>query len=208
MLVGFARLNGRSVGVVANQPSALAGVLDIDASVKAARFVRFCDCFNIPLITFVDVPGFMPGTVQEHGGIIRHGAKLVFAYSEATVPKITVITRKAYGGAYIVMSSRHLRGDINYAWPSGEIAVMGPRGAVNIIFRKEIQAAADPEAERARLEAEYRERFASPYAAASRGFIDDVIEPHETRPKLISALEMLQNKRDTIPHKKHANMPL
>jgi len=208
ILVGFARLNGRPVGIVANQPASLAGVLDIDASVKAARFVRFCDCFNIPLVTFVDVPGFMPGTVQEHGGIIRHGAKLVFAYSEATVPKVTVITRKAYGGAYIVMSSKHLRGDINYAWPSAEIAVMGPEGAVNIIFRKQIEAAADPEAERAKLVAEYRERFASPYVAASRGFVDDVIEPHETRPKLISALEMLQNKRDAIPHKKHANMPL
>jgi acetyl-CoA carboxylase carboxyltransferase component len=208
MLVGFARLNGRAVGIVANQAATMAGVLDIDASVKAARFVRFCDCFNIPLVTFVDVPGFMPGTVQEHGGIIRHGAKLIFAYSEATVPKVTVITRKAYGGAYIVMSSRHLRGDINYAWPTSEIAVMGPEGAVNVVFRKQIEAAADPEAERARLVAEYRERFASPHVAAAHGHIDDVIEPHETRPKLISALEMLQNKRDTNPPKKHANMPL
>mgnify|MGYP005838113157 CR=1 FL=1 len=208
ILVGFARLNGRVIGIVANQPAHLAGVLDINASVKGARFIRFCDCFNIPIVTFEDVPGFMPGTNQEHGGIIRHGAQLLFAYCEATVPKLTVITRKSYGGAYCVMNSKHVRGDMNLAWPTAEIAVMGPKGAVNIIFRKQIEAAADPEAERARLEAEYRERFASPYVAASRGYIDDVIEPHETRPKLISALEMLQNKRDTNPHKKHGNMPL
>ncbi len=208
IVVGFARLNGRTVGIVANQPAALAGVLDINASTKGARFVRFCDCFNIPIITFVDVPGFMPGTAQEHGGIIRHGAKLVFAYCEATVPKVTVITRKAYGGAYIVLNSKYMRGDVNYAWPSAEIAVMGPEAAVNIISRKQIEAAADPEAERARLVAEYRQRFANPYEGASRGVIDDVIEPHETRPKLISALEMLQNKRDSNPHKKHGNMPL
>ena len=208
ILVGFARLNGRVIGIVANQPAVLAGVLDINASIKGARFVRFCDCFNIPLVTFEDVPGFMPGIAQEHGGIIRHGAQLLFAYCEATVPKLTVITRKSYGGAYCVMNSKHVRGDANYAWPGAEIAVMGPEGAVNIIFRKQIEAAADPEAERARLVAEYRERFASPYVAAARGYIDDVIEPHETRPKLISALEMLQNKRDTNPHKKHGNMPL
>ena len=208
IVVGFARLNGRVVGIVANQPAILAGVLDINASVKGARFVRFCDCFNIPLITFEDVPGFMPGIAQEHGGIIRHGAQLLFAYCEATVPKLTVITRKSYGGAYCVMNSKHIRGDANYAWPSAEIAVMGPEGAVNIIFRKQIEAAADPEAERARLLAEYRDRFANPYVAAARGYLDDVIEPHETRPKLISALEMLQNKRDSNPHKKHGNMPL
>jgi len=208
IIVGFARLNGRSVGIVAQQPAHLAGVLDINSADKAARFVRFCDCFNIPIITFEDVPGFLPGVGQEHGGIIRHGAKLLYAYCEATVPKITVITRKAYGGAYDVMSSKHVRGDINYAWPSAEIAVMGPDGAVNIIFRKELEEASDPEAERQRLVQEYREKFASPYIAASRGYIDDVIEPHETRPKLISALEMLQNKRDTNPPKKHGNIPL
>ncbi|HIQ04755.1 MAG TPA: methylmalonyl-CoA carboxyltransferase, partial [Anaerolineae bacterium] len=203
IIVGFARLGGRSVGIVAQQPSVLAGVLDISSSVKAARFVRFCDAFNIPLVTFEDVPGFMPGLTQEHGGIIRHGAKLLYAYSEATVPKITVITRKAYGGAYDVMSSKHIRGDINLAWPTAEIAVMGPEGAVNIIFRKQIAEAEDPEAERARLVKEYREKFANPYVAASRGYIDDVIEPRETRPRLINALEMLQNKRDTNPPKKH-----
>ncbi len=208
IIVGFARLNGRVVGVVANQPAMLAGVLDINASVKGARFVRFCDCFNIPLVTFEDVPGFMPGTAQEHGGIIRHGAQLLFAYCEATVPKLTVITRKSYGGAYCVMNSKHIRGDANLAWPNAEIAVMGPEGAVNIIFRKQIESAADPATTRARLVAEYREQFANPFVAASRGFIDDVIEPHETRPKLISALEMLQNKRDSNPHKKHGNMPL
>ncbi len=208
IIVGFARLNGRSVGIVAQQPAVLAGALDIDSSVKAARFVRFCDAFNIPIITFEDVPGFLPGVAQEHGGIIKHGAKLLYAYCEATVPKITVITRKAYGGAYDVMSSKHIRGDINLAWPTAEIAVMGPEGAVNIIFRREIEAAEDPEAERERLVAEYREKFANPYVAASRGYIDDVIEPHETRPRLISALEMLQNKRDSNPPKKHGNIPL
>ena len=208
IIVGFAHLGGQSVGIVANQPAVLAGVLDIDASVKAARFVRFCDAFNIPIVTFVDVPGFMPGTAQEHGGIIRHGAKLLYAYAEATVPKVTIITRKAYGGAYDVMSSKHLRADINFAWPSAEIAVMGPEGAVNIIFRKQIAQAEDPEAEKARLVAEYRAKFANPYIAASRGFIDDVIEPHETRPRLINALEMLRNKRDTNPPKKHGNIPL
>jgi acetyl-CoA carboxylase carboxyltransferase component len=207
IVVGFARLNGRSIGVVAQQPAVLAGVLDIDSSDKAARFVRFCDCFNIPIITFVDVPGFLPGVSQEHGGIIRHGAKLLYAYCEATVPKVTIITRKAYGGAYVVMSSKHIRGDISYAWPSAEIAVMGPEGAVNIIFRKEIAEAEDPQAERERLVQEYREKFAHPYVAASRGYIDDVIEPRETRPRLIEALETLQNKRDRNPPKKHGNIP-
>jgi propionyl-CoA carboxylase beta chain len=196
------------VGIVANQPAVLAGVLDINASVKAARFVRFCDAFNIPIVTFVDVPGFLPGTAQEHGGIIRHGAKLLYAYAEATVPKLTVITRKAYGGAYDVMSSKHLRGDINLAWPTAEIAVMGPDGAVNIIFRKEIAESTTPEETRARLVTEYREKFANPYVAASRGYLDAVIEPHETRPRLINALEMLQNKRDVNPAKKHGNIPL
>ncbi|MCE7938350.1 methylmalonyl-CoA carboxyltransferase [bacterium] len=208
ILVGFARLNGRSVGIVAQQPMVLAGVLDNDASIKAARFVRFCDCFNIPIVTFEDVPGFMPGLNQEHGGIIRNGAKLLYAYCEATVPKITVITRKAYGGAYDVMSSKHIRGDINYAWPTAEIAVMGPDGAVNIVFRRELAEADDPVARKAELVAEYRERFANPYVAASWGYIDDVIEPRDTRPRLISALEMLQNKRDTNPPKKHGNIPL
>jgi propionyl-CoA carboxylase beta chain len=208
IICGFARLNGHSVGIVAQQPAVLAGVLDINSSTKAARFVRFCDCFNIPIITFEDVPGFMPGVAQEHGGIIRHGAKLLYAYCEATVPKITVITRKAYGGAYDVMSSKHVRGDINYAWPTAEIAVMGPEGAVNIIFRREIAESDDPEATRARLVQEYRQKFAHPYVAAARGYIDDVIEPRETRPKLISALEMLQNKRDSNPPKKHGNIPL
>jgi len=208
IIVGFARLNGRSVGIVAQQPAVLAGCLDINSSDKGARFVRFCDCFNIPLITFVDVPGFLPGVGQEHGGVIRHGAKLLYAYCEATVPKLTVITRKAYGGAYDVMSSKHVRGDINYAWPRAEIAVMGPDGAVNIIFRKEIAEAEDPEAERERLTKEYREQFAHPYIAAARGYIDDVIEPQETRLRLISALEMLQNKRQSNPPKKHGNIPL
>ncbi|MGB3905282.1 MAG: carboxyl transferase domain-containing protein [Anaerolineae bacterium] len=208
IVIGFARLNGRSVGIVAQQPAVLAGVLDIDSSDKAARFVRFCDCFNIPIITFVDVPGFLPGVSQEHGGIIRHGAKLLYAYCEATVPKITIITRKAYGGAYVVMSSKHIRGDTSYAWPGAEIAVMGPKGAVNIIFRKEIAAAEDPEAERNRLSQDYREKFAHPYVAASRGYVDDVIEPRETRPRLIEALETLQNKRDHNPPKKHGNIPL
>ncbi|NPA90596.1 MAG: acyl-CoA carboxylase subunit beta [Chloroflexi bacterium] len=208
IIVGFAHLGGQSVGIVANQPAVLAGVLDIDASVKAARFVRFCDAFNIPVVTFVDVPGFMPGVAQEHGGIIRHGAKLLYAYAEATVPKVTVITRKAYGGAYDVMSSKHLRGDINLAWPSAEIAVMGPEGAVNIIFRRQLAQAEDPEAERARLVAEYRAKFANPYIAAARGFIDDIILPRETRPRLINALDMLRNKRDSNPPKKHGNIPL
>jgi propionyl-CoA carboxylase beta chain len=208
IIIGFARLNGRSVGMVAQQPAVLAGVLDINASTKGARFVRFCDCFNIPIITFVDVPGFLPGVSQEHGGIIRHGAKLLYAYCEATVPKITIITRKAYGGAYVVMSSKHIRGDVSYAWPSAEIAVMGPDGAVNIVFRKEIASAEDPEAERARLGQEYRDQFAHAYVAASRGYIDDIIEPRETRPRLIEALETLQNKRDRNPPKKHGNIPL
>ena len=208
IIVGFARLDGLTVGIVANQPAALAGVLDINASIKGARFIRFCDCFNIPIITFEDVPGFLPGVSQEHGGIIRNGAKLIYAYCEATVPKITVITRKAYGGAYCVMNSKHIRGDINFAWPSAEIAVMGPEGAVNIISRQEIAEADDPEATRARLIQEYLEKFANPYVAASLGYIDDVIEPHETRPRLINALHMLENKRDTNPPKKHGNMPL
>ncbi len=208
IIVGFARLGGYSVGIVANQPMVLAGVLDIDASWKGARFVRFCDCFNIPIITFEDVPGFLPGVSQEHGGIIRHGAKLIYAYAEATVPRITVITRKAYGGAYVVMSSKHLRGDIVFAWPSAEIAVMGPEGAVNIIFRKELSATDDPKAMRERLIAEYREKFANPYVAASHGYIDDIIEPRETRPRLIEALRMLENKRDSNPPKKHGNIPL
>ncbi len=208
IIVGFARLNGRVVGIVAQQPMVLAGVLDINASVKGARFVRFCDSFNIPIVTFEDVPGFLPGVGQEHGGIIRHGAKLLYAYCEATVPKITVITRKAYGGAYDVMSSKHIRGDLNYAWPTAEIAVMGPDGAVNIIYREEITSAADPEAMRQKLTQEYRDHFANPYVAASRGYIDDVIEPHQTRAKLIAGLEMLQNKRDTNPPKKHGNLPL
>jgi propionyl-CoA carboxylase beta chain len=208
ILVGFARMNGRSVGVVANQPQILAGVLDINSSTKAARFVRFCDAFNIPIVTFVDVPGFLPGIGQEHGGIIRHGAKLLYAYAEATVPKVTVITRKAYGGAYDVMSSKHIGADMNFAWPAAEIAVMGPEGAINVLHRKELAAAEDPEALRAKLVAEYRERFANPYIAAGRGFLDNVIEPSETRPCLINALEMLQNKRDQNPPKKHGNIPL
>ena len=208
IVVGFARLGGHSVGIIANQPAVLAGVLDIDSSEKAARFVRFCDAFNIPIITFVDVPGFLPGTVQEHHGIIRSGAKLLYAYCEATVPKLTVITRKAYGGAYDVMSSKHIRGDINLAWPTAEIAVMGPDGAVNIIFRKELDAAKDPVKKKAELVADYKEKFANPYIAAQRGYIDDVIEPKETRPRLINALEMLSNKRDANPAKKHGNIPL
>jgi acetyl-CoA carboxylase carboxyltransferase component len=208
ILVGFARLDGRSVGIVAQQPMVLAGVLDIDSADKAARFVRFCDCFNIPIITFVDVPGFLPGVTQEHGGIIRHGAKLLYAYCEATVPKITVITRKAYGGAYDVMSSKHVRGDINLAWPTAEIAVMGVDGAVSIIFRDQIDHSPDPAATRAQLVADYQAKFANPYIAAARGYIDDVIEPRTTRPRLINALEMLQNKRDSNPPKKHGNMPL
>jgi acetyl-CoA carboxylase carboxyltransferase component len=208
MLIGFARLNGMVVGIVANQPAAMAGVLDINASVKAARFVRFLDAFNIPIVTFEDVPGFMPGVAQEHGGIIRNGAKLIFAYCEATVPKLTVITRKSYGGAYCVMSSKHIRGDYNVAWPTAEIAVMGPEGAVNIIYRKEISEAQDPNALRAQLIAEYRAKFANPYLAASYGYVDAVIEPSQTRAALINALQMLQNKRDSNPPKKHGNMPL
>jgi acetyl-CoA carboxylase carboxyltransferase component len=208
IIVGFARLGGHSVGIVAQQPAVLAGVLDIASSTKAGRFVRFCDCFNIPIITLVDVPGFMPGTGQEHGGIIRNGAKLLYAYCEATVPKITVITRKAYGGAYDVMSSKHIRGDVNLAWPSAEIAVMGPEGAINILYRREIAAAEDPAGLRAQLVQEYREKLANPYVAAARGYIDDVIEPRETRPYLINALGMLQTKRDTNPPKKHGNIPL
>ncbi len=208
VVVGFCRLAGHSVGVVANQPIVLAGVLDIDASEKAARFVRFCDAFNIPILTFEDVPGFLPGTNQEHHGIIRAGAKLLYAYCEATVPKLTVITRKAYGGAYCVMSSKHIRSDVNLAWPTAEIAVMGPDAAVSIISRKEIDQAEDPVNRKAELVAEYRARFASPYVAAQRGFIDDIIEPKETRPRLINALAMLQNKRDTNPPRKHGNIPL
>jgi acetyl-CoA carboxylase carboxyltransferase component len=208
IVVGFARLGGYSVGIVANQPMVLAGVLDIAASEKAARFVRFCDCFNIPLIVFEDVPGFLPGINQEHGGIIRHGAKLLFAFCEATVPKITVVTRKAYGGAYCVMNSKHIRADLNLAWPTAEIAVMGPDGAVNIIFRRELAEAEDPVQRKAELVEDYRERFANPYAAARRGYVDDVIEPSQTRPRLINALNMLQNKRDNNPPKKHGNIPL
>ncbi len=208
IVIGFAHLGGHVVGIVANQPAVLAGVLDIKASEKAARFVRFCDAFNIPIVTFEDVPGFMPGLSQEHGGIIRSGAKLLFAYCEATVPKLTVITRKSYGGAYCVMSSKHIRGDLNLAWPSAEIAVMGPDGAVNIIFRKELAQSEDPVKRKAELVAEYRQQFANPYIAASRGYIDDVIEPHETRSRLINALEMLSNKRDTNPAKKHGCIPL
>jgi propionyl-CoA carboxylase beta chain len=208
IVVGFARLGGHSVGIVANQPAVLAGVLDINSSEKAARFVRFCDAFNIPIVTFVDVPGFLPGTGQEHGGIIRSGAKLLYAYCETTVPKLTVVTRKAYGGAYDVMSSKHIRGDVNLAWPTAEIAVMGPDGAVNIIFRKELARAKDPAERKTELVSEYRQKFANPYVAASRGYIDDVIEPRETRPRLINALEMLANKRDTNPPKKHGCIPL
>ncbi len=208
ILVGFARLGGRSVGIVAQQPAVLAGVLDVEASQKSARFVRFCDAFNIPLIVLEDVPGFMPGLNQEHGGIIRHGAKLLFAFSEATVPKVTVIVRKAYGGAYCVMNPRQLGADLVLAWPSAELAVMGPEGAVNVVFRRELAEASDPVARKAELVAEYRARFANPYVAASAGFIDNVIEPHETRPRLINALEMLQNKRSTLPPKKHGNIPL
>ena len=208
IVCGFARLNGHSVGVVGNQPRSLAGVLDIDSSVKAGRFVRTCDAFNIPLVTFVDVPGFLPGTAQEWGGIIRHGAKLLYAYSEATVPKLTVITRKAYGGAYDVMSSKHIRADFNVAWPTAEVAVMGPEGAVNIVFRNELEEADDPEARRAELIADYKERFANPYVAAERGYVDDVIEPRRTRPVLIDALETALTKREPRPPRKHGNIPL
>jgi propionyl-CoA carboxylase beta chain len=208
ILVGFARLDGRPVGIVANQPAVLAGTLDINASVKAARFVRFCDAFNVPIVTFEDVPGFLPGTVQEYGGIIKHGAKLLFAYAEATVPKVTVITRKAYGGAYAVMSSKHTRTDVNYAWPTAEIAVMGPEGAVNILYKRELEAASNPAAARAEKVKEFREKFANPYIAAGRGFIDEVILPKETRRKLITALKHLESKRMKNPPKKHGNIPL
>jgi len=208
IVVGFAHLDGRPVGVVGNQPAMLAGVLDIKSSTKAARFVRFCDAFNIPLVTFEDVPGFLPGTEQEWGGIIRHGAKLLYAYCEATVPKLTVVVRKAYGGAYDVMSSKHIRGDYNVAWPQAELAVMGAEGAVNIVYRKEIESAKDPASTRARLIEEYNEKFANPYVAAALGYLDDVIEPKETRPRLIRALRMLSNKRQSLPPKKHGNIPL
>jgi len=208
IVVGFARLDGRPVGIVANQPAVLAGVLDIDASVKGARFVRFCDAFNIPLVTFEDVPGFLPGTVQEYGGIIRHGAKLLYAFAEATVPKVTVITRKAYGGAYCVMSSKHIRTDFNYAWPTAELAVMGPEGAVNILYKRELESATDPASARAEKVAEFREKFANPYIAAAHGFLDEVIHPRETRRKLITALRNLETKRDKNPPKKHGNIPL
>jgi acetyl-CoA carboxylase carboxyltransferase component len=208
LIVGFARLGGQAVGLVAQQPLVLAGVLDIDASDKGARFIRFCDSFNIPLVTFTDTPGFLPGVAQEHGGIIRHGAKLIFAYAEATVPKLSVITRKAYGGAYIVMSSKHLRGDVCLAWPDAEIAVMGPQGAVNVVFRRELAQADDADAERARLVDQYRERFATPYVAAGRGYLDGVIRPSDTRPTLIRALRMLQDKRVRRPPRRHGNIPL
>jgi propionyl-CoA carboxylase beta chain len=208
LIVGFARLRGASVGIVANQPAHLAGTLDIDASVKGARFVRFCDAFNIPLVTFEDVPGFLPGANQEYGGIIRHGAKLLYAFAEATVPKITVITRKAYGGAYCVMASKHIRTDVNFAWPTAEIAVIGPDGAVNVLYRRELERAEDPDALRTRLIAEFRDKFANPLVAASRGFVDEVIQPRQTRGKLIAALARLSTKRDRNPPKKHGNIPL
>jgi propionyl-CoA carboxylase beta chain len=208
IVVGFARFAGQSVGIVANQPAVLAGCLDIDASVKGARFVRFCDAFNIPLVTFEDVPGFLPGTAQEFGGIIRHGAKLLYAFAEATVPKITVITRKAYGGAYCVMSSKHIRTDLNYAYPTAEIAVMGPEGAVNVLYRRELSRAADPEALRRQKVDEFREKFANPYVAADRGFVDEVIFPRQTRRKIVAGLEMTRNKRDRNPPRKHGNIPL
>jgi propionyl-CoA carboxylase beta chain len=208
IVCGFARLGGHPIGVVGNQPHALAGVLDINSSVKAARFVRTCDAFNIPLVTFVDVPGFLPGTAQEWGGIIRHGAKLLYAYSEATVPKLAVITRKAYGGAYDVMSSKHIRADFNFAWPTAEVAVMGPEGAVNIVFRKELEEASNPDDRREELVADYREQFANPYVAAERGYVDEVIEPRRTRPVLIDALETALTKREPRPRRKHGNIPL
>ena len=208
LLVGLARLGGQSVGVVANQPAVLAGVLDINASVKGARFIRFCDAFNIPLVTFEDVPGFLPGVTQEHGGIIKHGAKLLYAYCEATVPKLTVITRKAYGGAYDVMSSKHIRGDLNLAWPTAEIAVMGPKGAVEILFKDQIAKAADPAAETARRIEEYTEKFANPWGAAARGYVDDVIDPAETRQRIVAGLRMLRTKREELPRRKHGNVPL
>lgn len=208
IVIGFARLNGKPVGLVANQPSALAGVLDIHSSVKAARFVRFCDAFNIPLVVFEDVPGFLPGVGQEHGGIIKEGAKLLYAFCESTVPRLTVVTRKAYGGAYCVMNSKHIRADINYAWPTAQFAVMGPEGSVNVLYRRELSQAVNPEEARQALVDEFREKFNTPYIAAQRGYIDEVIQPQETRPKLIAALEMLKNKRDTNPPKKHGNIPL
>jgi propionyl-CoA carboxylase beta chain len=208
IIVGFSRLNGHPIGVVGNQPRALAGVLDIDSSVKGARFVRFCDAFNIPLLTFCDVPGFLPGTNQEWGGIIRHGAKLLYAFTEATVPKLTVVTRKAYGGAYDVMSSKHMLADFNFAWPTAEVAVMGPEGAVNIIFRRDLEKSPTPDERRQKLISDYKARFANPYTAAERGYIDDVIVPHETRPRLINALETLQTKRVERPKRKHGNIPL
>jgi propionyl-CoA carboxylase beta chain len=208
IVVGFGRLGGRPVGIVANQPAHLAGCLDINASLKAARFVRFCDCFNIPLVTFEDVPGFLPGTAQEFGGIIKHGAKLLYAYCEATVPKLTVITRKAYGGAYDVMSSKHIRGDANFAYPTAEIAVMGPEGAVNILYRRELETAADPAAFREAKIQEYRAKFANPYVAAERGYVDEVIEPRDTRARLTAALALLRTKRDSNPPRKHGNIPL
>ena len=208
LIVGFARLDGQVVGLVAQQPLVLAGVLDIDASTKGARFIRFCDSFNIPLLTLTDTPGFLPGIDQEHGGIIRHGAKMLYAYAEATVPKLSVVTRKAYGGAYIVMSSKHLRGDVCLAWPGAEIAVMGPEGAVNVVFRRELRDADDPQATRQRLVQEYRDRFANPYVAAARGYLDGVIRPSQTRPALIRALRALQDKRVRRPPRKHGNIPL
>jgi propionyl-CoA carboxylase beta chain len=208
IVVGFARLDGKPIGIIANQPAVLAGVLDIDSSLKGARFVRFCDCFNIPLITFEDVPGFLPGVSQEHFGIIRHGAKLLYAFAEATVPKITVITRKAYGGAYCVMASKHIRTDINFAYPTAENAVMGAEGAVGVLYKKELLDTTNPEENRRRIVEEFTEKFAKPYIAAEKGFIDEVIEPALTRPKLIRALSLLQNKRDTNPPKKHGNIPL
>jgi acetyl-CoA carboxylase carboxyltransferase component len=208
IICGFARIDGRAVGIVGNQPQVLAGCLDIDASEKAGRFVRTCDSFNIPLVTFVDVPGFLPGTDQEYGGIIRHGAKLLYAYCESTVPRVQIITRKAYGGAYVVMNSKSIGADLAYAWPSGEIAVMGPQGAVNIIFRKEIEAAADTEARRAELIAEYTDRFANPYSAAERGYVDAVIDPRETRQVLAKALDVLRSKKERLPQRKHGNVPL
>ena len=208
LIVGFARFNGRSVGIVANQPLVLAGVLDNNSSIKGARFVRFCDAFNIPLVTLEDVPGFMPGTVQEYGGIIRNGAKLLFAFAEATVPKVTVIVRKAYGGAYCVMSSKHIRADVNFAWPTAEIAVMGPDGAIEIVYRKELEAAADPAAAAEDLRQNYRDLFVTPFVAARKGFIDDVIEPANTRLRIVKSLEMLANKRQENPRVRHSNIPL
>jgi len=208
LVCGFGRFDGRPVGIVANQPAHLAGCLDIDASIKGARFVRFCDCFNIPLVTLVDVPGFLPGTTQEYGGIIKHGAKLLYAFVEATVPKITIITRKAYGGAYDVMASKHVRADLNYAYPTAEIAVMGPEGAVNIVYRQELGGAKDPKAAKAAYTAEYREKFANPYLAAELGYIDEIIHPRQTRQKIVSGLHLLKNKRQENPPRKHGNIPL